>query len=62
MTVSDNTLQAVGLGSFFKKLGKVSAKAVKKAATNVQKNLARALQVGANVATADASRNPQAAL
>ena len=29
MTVSDNTIQAGGLGSFFKNLGKISAKAVK---------------------------------
>ena len=29
MTLSDNTIQAEGLGSLFKKLGKVSAKACK---------------------------------
>ena len=29
MTVSDNTIKAEGLGSFFKNLGKISAKAVK---------------------------------
>ena len=27
MTVSDNTIEAEGLGSFFKNLGKISAKA-----------------------------------
>ena len=30
MTVSDNTIQAEGLGSFFKNLGKISANGVKK--------------------------------
>ena len=38
MTVSDITIQAEGLGSFFKNLGKLSAKASKKIATTVLKN------------------------
>ena len=29
MTVSDNAIQAEGLGSFFKNLGKISAKAAR---------------------------------
>ena len=62
MTVSDNTIKAEGLGSFFKSLGKISANAIKKLATNALKNTARFLQIGANVATAAASRNPKAAL
>ena len=62
MTVSDNTIKAEGLGSFFKNLGKISAKAGKKLATNALKNPARFLEIGANVATAAASRNPKAAL
>ena len=62
MTVSDNTIKAEELGSFSKNLGKVSAKAGKKLATNVFKNPGRALEIGANVATANASRNPKAAL
>ena len=62
MTVSDNTMKAEGLGSFFKNLGKLSAKAGKKLATNVLKNPGRALEIGANVATAAASRHPKAAL
>ena len=37
MIVSDNTLQAEGLGSFSKELGKIFAKAGKKLATNVLK-------------------------
>ena len=62
MTVSDNTIEAEGLSSFFKNLGKLSAKAGKKLATNVLKNPGRALEIGANVATAAASRNPKIVL
>ena len=62
MIVSDNTIQAQGLGDFFKKLGKVSGKAAKKLATNALKNPSRFLEIGANVAAATASRNPKAAL
>ena len=62
MIVSDNTIQAEGLGDFFKNLGKVSSRAAKKLATNALKNPARFLEIGANVATAAASRNPKAAL
>ena len=62
MNVSDNTIQAEGLGDFFKKLGKVSSEAAKKLASNALKNPSRFLEIGANVATAAASRNPKAAL
>ena len=62
MIVSDNTIKAEGLGSFFKNLGKVSSKAGKKLATNVLKNPGRALEIGANIATAAATKNPKAAL
>ena len=62
MKVIDNTIQAEGLSSFFKNLGKVSAKASKKLATNVLKNPGRALELGAIVATAAASRNPKSVL
>ena len=62
MTLSDNTIKAEGLFSFFKLLGKISAKLGKKLATNILKNPARAFEIGANVATATASRNPKAAL
>ena len=37
MIVNDNTIEAEGLGSFFKNLGKISAKAGNKLATNVLK-------------------------
>ena len=62
MIVSDNTIQAEGLGDFFKKLGEVSGKAARKLATNAIKNPSRFLEIGANVATAAVSKNPRAAL
>ena len=62
MIVSDNTIQAKGLGDFFKELGKVSGKAAKKLATNALKNPSRFLEIGAIVAALTASRNPKAAL
>ena len=62
MFVSDNTIKAEGLGSFFKNLGKISAKAGKKLATIALRNLARLLESGANVVTAAASRNLKATL
>ena len=62
MVVSENTIQAEGLGDFFKKLGKVSGKTAKKLATNALKNPSRFLEIGVNVAAETASRNPKAAL
>ena len=62
MIVSDNVIQAEGLGDFFKKLGKVSSRAAKKLAANALKHPARFLEIGANVATAAATKNPKAAL
>ena len=62
MIVSDNVIQAEGLGSFFKNLGKISAKAGKKLAKNVLSNPGRALDLTAKIATAAASKSPKAAL
>ena len=62
MIVSDNMIKAEGLGKFFKNLGKASAKAGKKLATNVLKNPGRALEIGASIGSAAVSRNPKAAL
>ena len=62
MIVSDNTIKAEGLGSVFKNLGKISAKAGKKLATNVLKNPGRALEITSNIATAAATKSPKAAL
>ena len=50
MIVSDNTIQAEGLGDFFKNLGKISAKAGKKLAKNVKTNPGRALDLTAKIA------------
>ena len=47
---------------FFKNLGKKGLNVSKKMAKNVLKNPGRALEIGANVGTAFASRNPKAAL
>ena len=62
MIVSDNTIQAEGLVDFFKSMGKASSKAAKKLARNALKNPSRFLEIGANVATAAASKNPKASL
>ena len=62
MIVSDNTIKVEGLGSSFKNLGKISSKAGKKLATNVLKNPGRALEIGANIATATATKSLKAAL
>ena len=62
MIVSDNVIQAEGLGSFFKNLGKISSKAGKKLAENVISNPGRALDLTAKRATAAATKSPKAAL
>ena len=62
MIVSDNVIQAEGLGDFFKNLGKISAKAGKKLSKSVLSNPARALDLTAKTATAAATKSPKAAL
>ena len=62
MIVSDNTVQEERLSSFLKKLGKISAKAGKKQATNARKNPCKFLENGVNVATELSSKNRKAAL
>ena len=62
MIVSDNVIQAEGLGDFFKNLGKISAKAGKKLAKHVLSNPGRALDLTAKIATAAATKSPKAAL
>ena len=62
MIVSDNVIQAEGLGDFFKNLGKISAKAGKKLAKNVLINPGRALDLTAKIASAAATKSPRAAL
>ena len=62
MIVTDNTIKAEGLSSFFKNLGKISAKAGKKLAKNVLSNPGRALDLTAKLATAATTKSPKAAL
>ena len=62
MIVSDNTIQAEGLGNFFKKLGKKGLNVSKKVAKNVLSNPRRALDLTAKIGTALASRNSKQAL
>ena len=59
MIVSDNTIQAEGLGDFFKNIGKKGLNVSKKMAKNVLKNPSRVLDITASIATAAASRNPK---
>ena len=60
--VSDNTIQAQGLGSFFKNLGRISAKGGKQLATNALKNPGRDLEITSNFSSAAATKSPKAAL
>ena len=62
MTVSDITIEAEGLGSFFKNLGKISAEAGKKLAKNVISNPGRALDLTAKIAAAATTKSPKAAI
>ena len=62
MTVSDNTTILESLGDFFKKLGKKGLIVSKGISKNGLKNPERALEIGANVGTAFASRSLKAAL
>ena len=62
MTVSDKKIQAEGLGSFFKNLGRISAKAGEKLATIKIEKPGRSLDFTANIASAAASRYPRKAL
>ena len=57
MIVSDNMIQAEGLGDFFRNLGKKGLNVSKKMAENVLSNPGRALDLTARIATAAASRN-----
>ena len=62
MIVSDNVIQAEGLGDFFKNLGKKGFNVSKKMAKNVLSNPGRSLDLTAKIATAAASRNYKQAL
>ena len=62
MIVSDNVIQAEGLGDFFKNLGKKGINVSKKMAKNVLGNPGRALHLTAKISRAAASRNSKQAL
>ena len=62
MIVSDNVIQAEGLGDFFKYLGKKGLNVSKKMAKTVLSNPRRALDSTAKIATAAASRKSKQAL
>ena len=61
MIVSDNVIQAEGLGDFFKNLGKKGLNVSKKMAKNVLSNPGRVFDLTAKIATAAASRNSKQA-
>ena len=62
MIVSDNTVQAEGLGEFLKNPGKKGLNVSKKMAKSVLSNPGRALNLTTKIATAAASRNSKQAL
>ena len=68
MTVSDATIEAVGLKDFFKSVGKATVNFGKNVANNpvfgknVANNPVRALEIASKIGSAAASRNPRAAL
>ena len=62
MIVSDNTIQAEGLGHFFENVSKKRINISKKMAKNVISNPGRALDLTAKIATAAASKNSKQAL
>ena len=55
LLVSDQTIQAEGLGDFFKHLGSAAKNVGKK----ILNNPGRALEIAANNGTAAASKNPK---
>ena len=55
LIVSDQTIQAEGLGDFFRSVGKAAKNVGKK----ILNNPGRALEIAANIGTAAASRNPK---
>ena len=62
MTVGDNIIQAESLGDFFKNLDKKGLNVSKKIAKNVLSNQGRALDLTAEIAIADVSKNSKQAL
>ena len=61
MAVSHNTMQAGGIGDFFKNLGEKVLNVSEEMTKNVLKNPRRALEIKVNVGSGFASRSPKAA-
>ena len=59
MTNSESTTVAEGLGDFLQNLGKKELNLSKKLAKNVLRNMGRALDITAKLATAALSRKPK---
>ena len=59
LIVSERTINAEGLGDFFKHLGKATAKAAQNVGKKILNNSGRALEIAANIGTAAASKNPR---
>ena len=59
LIVSERTINAEGLGDFFKLLGKATAKAAQNVGKKILNNPGRALEIAANIGTAAASKNPR---
>ena len=59
LIVSDQTINGKGLGDFFKHLGKATTKAANNVGKKLLNNPARALEKGASIGTAAASKNPK---
>ena len=59
MTFSDNTIEAEGLGDFFKNLGKKGVNVSKNTAKNELKIPGLTLDITENIATASTSRSPK---
>ena len=62
MTVSDNTIVAEGWSEFFSKLVKKILMLQKRWQKSIFEYPGRTLEIGANIASAFASRSPKAAL
>ena len=59
MIVSNNTIEAEGVGDFFRNLGRKGLNVSKNLRKNVLSNPTQVLDITANIATAAASRNPE---
>ena len=59
LIVSDQTIQAEGLGDFFRGIGKAAKITASHVGKKILNNPGRALEIAANLGTAAASKNPR---